>query len=188
MEFFTPRALQCLAMNLSMERLQFTHLFVSRVSIFGNFCFRANCAVCGAKFFFARNSAFFAAWYANPFARFCAFLRANFAAQNKILRSAANFARFCAQILRRKTKFLWRGGKFFFAGRKNIIFLLDAKVNIFAGSKSKSFCGHKIRHSIKPYWHLKQWHIDLSYSLQVKMLLKSFVTICRHRDPIHLYW
>ena len=117
----------------------------------------------------------------------CAVLRV-FAAQNKILRSAANFARFCAQILRRKTKFLWRGGKFFFAGRKNIIFLLDAKVNIFAGSKSKSFCGHKIRHSIKPYWHLKQWHIDLSYSLQVKMLLKSFVTICRHRDPIHLYW
>ena len=140
---------------------------LNRVSIFGNFCFRANCAVCGAKFFFARNSAFFAAWYANPFARFCAFLRANFAAQNKI---------FVA------------GRQIFFAGRKNIIFLLDAKVNIFAGSKSKSFCGHKIRHSIKPYWHLKQWHIDLSYSLQVKMLLKSFVTICRHRDPIHLYW
>ena len=88
---------------------------------------------------------------------------AQFAAQNFFLRAIPHFlrrdtqtrlrgfARFCAQILRRKTKFLWRGGKFFFAGRKNIIFLLDAKVNIFAGSKSKSFCGHKIRHSIKPY-------------------------------------
>ena len=110
---------------------------IGRVSIFGNFCFRANCAVCGAKFFLR----------AIPH-----FLRRD--TQTRL----RGFARFCAQILRRKTKFCgakqnFCGGaaNFFFAGHKNIIFLLDAKVNIFAGSKSKSFCGHKIRHSIKPY-------------------------------------
>ena len=100
---------------------------------------------------------------------------AQFAAQNFFLRAIPHFlrrdtqtrlrgfARFCAQILRRKTKFcvppqilrvfarkfcgakqnFVAGRQIFFAGRKNIIFLLDAKVNILRGAKVKVFAATK---------------------------------------------
>ena len=113
---FGPQCMQKIIHNCGTLKNQKQGLI--RVSIFGNFCFRANCAVCGAKFFLR----------AIPH-----FLRRD--TQTRL----RGFARFCAQILRRKTKFcvppqilrvfarkfcggtqkfLWRGGKFFLRGAK----------------------------------------------------------------------